>query len=173
MNEAINSLEFADLTLSELIEHLSPPDGARDRSFALEFARWLHQRRSHLSLPLVESLRLEDVLVTLQLRNTVKLVITGTLPDHPGELTLQIGERDFPDVRVCFRREQPRVVLEVCALDYGRAGASVRLSGSPEDLPSTCLVESQHGDERFVRIKTPGGEVVTAAAQEVEFLPRS
>jgi hypothetical protein len=114
------------IPLSVVID-LAAQDGPRDAAFVGRFCAWLHAHASGLRLAIVTQLGLADVVLTFRMQDHVALVITGTLPDAPGEVTVHIHERDFPFVELLVGRNGRATPdwgapYEICTLDYAVTG---------------------------------------------------
>lgn len=148
-------------TLAAIIEGVARGREHLDRNFVRELCAWLNEHGDRLRLGLVTRLGLSDVVVTLHVRDRVRLVVTGTLDGAPGEVTVGVDERDFPFVEVDLSShlEAP---YTFCTLDFGPRGRSVRLVASSEDVGDPigtrgrCQVVSTHGDRTFVRVEVEG-----------------
>lgn len=159
------------LPLSVLIDQLAG-EGPRDEAFVRAFTRWLADHADVLALPLVERLGLRDVVLTFKMQRTVRLLITGTPPDDlPGDVTITVGERDFPAVDVSLL-ETPRAdPYELCTLDYSLAGRRVRITAGPqESAMGRLVVAATVGAREEHRVQLDDGEIATFSGLVLEFL---
>lgn len=160
-------------TLAAIVEALAA-GGERDRAFVRRLGAWMDAVGPRVSLPFVERLGLTDVVVTLQMKRSVQLVVTGWLGDPPADATLRVDERDFPFVAVELLAEPRPDGYAFCTLDFGPRGRPARLTAAADgvaEAPGTtgvCQVLSTHGDRLFVRVELPGGRVVLWPAEAVD-----
>ena len=117
-------------TLAAIISSAGSGYERWDRTFARALAQTLADQRERLCLEPIETLGLLDVAVTFHLKQRLRVVVTGTLPDIPGELTIAWSESDLALVGAHFRgREAGRDPYLVCSLDFfdaGRGGVMTR-----------------------------------------------
>mgnify|MGYP006928160571 FL=1 len=137
-NEAVRD---STRSLAALISRLGADVTHWDRSFARQLATALAAECETLTLAPVERLDLRDVVVTFSLAERLSVVVTGRLPDVPGELTLRWREADLIDVGAELRpRKSGTPPYLVCSLDFGPAGQHGVLLTSAEGLPAGQVV---------------------------------
>ena len=128
-------------SLAALISRLGADVARWDRSFARQLATALAAECETLTLEPVERLHLADVVVTFSLADRLSVVITGRLPNVPGELTLRWQETDLVDVGAELRpRKSGTPPYLVCSLDFGPAGQHGVLLASAGGLPTGQVV---------------------------------
>ena len=128
-------------SLAALIARLGADVSAWDRQFARQLAVALAAESDKLTLEPVERLKLADVVVTFSLADRLSVVITGRLPDVPGELTLRWQEADLALVGAELRpRESGAQPYLVCSLDFGFAGQHGVLQASAGGIPAGQVV---------------------------------
>jgi len=118
------------LPLSVLIDGIAREGDPRDEDFVRRFSMWMHDSVAFLRIHQVQQLELIDVVLTFEMKESVRLIITGRMGDSsPGEVTLKVLERDFPHVMVDVVSEAHPLPYDVCTLDYSYVGRRVRITG--------------------------------------------
>ncbi len=136
----------------------------------------LSSRAPFVSLPLVERLGIEDVVVTLQMDGRLKLVVTGTLPDSPAEITAIVRDRDLTDVYLDMADVAHDAPYTFATLDLSVRDDTATLLEASGPLPA--------GQQVTIRALTTLGEDVTyrihalgvnrsVAPEALELHPRS
>jgi len=160
------------LPLSVVIDQLEANSEARDRAFVRGLSLWLSERASHLELQLVRNLGLRNVLVTFQMKNYVKLIVTGSPGDRsPGTVTVTVDEADFPHVLVLLSEGPVETPYEFCTMDYSLSDQRVQITegihcGQTGDL----VVAATIGKKHQYRIRLASGDVVTVEGAAVTHL---
>ena len=109
------------LPLSVLIDGIAREGDPRDEDFVRRFSMWMHDSVAFLRIHQVQQLELIDVVLTFEMKESVRLIITGRMGDSsPGEVTLKVLERDFPHVMVDVVSEAHPLPYDVCTLDYSQ-----------------------------------------------------
>ena len=158
------------LPLSDLIERLAG-DGPLDEAFVRALGAWLHGKASHLTIPLVDRLGLRDVVVTFKMQRKVRLLITG-YPDNdlPGEVTVAVDERDFPELILTVLDDPRADPYEFATLDYSVADRAVRITGGPHDGSlGKLLMSATIGIREEHRIELTDGRIVKLGPEVVAF----
>jgi hypothetical protein len=163
---------MAQLPLSVVIDELDGNPVTRDRAFVRGLCRWLAERGSYVQLDVVERLGLNDVVVTFQMKDDVKLIVTGTMPNQmPGEVTLGIAERDFPRVQVSIRDMPVEQPYEYCTLDYALSGQRVTVTqGEHSGRNGTIIVAATVGERQENRVRLDSGHIVTCRGSSLELV---
>lgn len=149
-------------TLAGLIERLAGDVDRLDEAFARALAAALHRRAAHLSLPEVDALGFEDVMVTFTMDGHLSLMVTGTLSASGGEGSVRWHERDFPRVAVSVSSEPRDDAYTFATLDFsmrGRRGRVVTATGDlsiGSDVTVRCLATV--GEVATYRVVTEGRE---------------
>lgn len=155
--------------LSALIDRLAG-DGPRDEAFVRAFSAWVHERVRYLRLPMLERFELEDVVVTFQMKQQVKLIVTGYPAGAPGEVTISVPERELPFVEVAIRAEPCSDPYEICTLDYAPAGRKVRITGGElSGGTGELVVAATIGDRQENRVRLEDGRVITLSGDDLAF----
>lgn len=148
--------------LSDLVERLGAGVDRFDADFARDLARELHAHADRIELPTVERLGLVDVMVTFTMDREMRLVVTGSLPDVPGDVTLAWRERDFPDVPVRLLgapRGEPYLFATLDMSYRGRRGRLLAAAGAlPAGLDVTVRTLATIGDAAEFRVRAYGQE---------------
>ncbi|MCO4760341.1 MAG: hypothetical protein KC502_02480 [Myxococcales bacterium] len=139
MSTAEQGLIEPDDSLAGLIARLGANVAAWDRSFARQLAIALSAEAERLVITPIERLALRDVVVTFSLGDRLSVVVTGQLPDVPGDLTLRWQEQDLPQIAASFS-EHPREPYLVCSLDFGPAGRHGILRAGAGHIPAGQVV---------------------------------
>lgn len=116
-------------TLAALIERLGAGVDRFDEAFARGLAGRLGEAADRLELVAIERLGIVDVLVNFTMDRTMRLVVTGRLPDGPGEITVSWREDEFPDVAIALLATPRADPYIFCTLDLsvrGRRGVLTR-----------------------------------------------
>ena len=150
-------------SLADVVDRLGL-EGPRDRTLVLRTAAWLHDHADVLVLETAASAGLQDVVATLQMKDRVEFVVTGTRDGEPGEWTWKVAERDFPKVMLQKRPEVVEAPCLFCTVDYAAAGAAVLL---PTGDPGTLVVASTVGADAQVRVRLADGSMATFPARDV------
>ena len=129
-------------SLAALIARLGADIAAWDRQFARQLASALAAESAGLVIAPIEALGVEDVVLTFSLGDRVSVVVTGRLPDTPGDLTLRWSETDLAQVEATVGgiRAEGRSPYLVCSLDFGPAGQHGVLRQSAGDIPAGQVV---------------------------------
>jgi hypothetical protein len=120
---------------------------------------------------MIEKMGLRDVVLTFQMKEEVKLVITGNSKwDFPGEIAVTVREREFPFVEIELT-EQPQVTpYEVCTLDYEFSGRTVSITTGPHaGEHGTLVVAATIGDCQQNRIRLESGQVITMDGDDLDW----
>ncbi len=158
--------------MSVVIDQLEANSDARDRPFVRGLALWLSERASHFELDLIRELGLCDVLVTFQMKDSVKLVVTGRRSDRrPGDVTVTVDEADFPHV-LCELSEDPiDSPYEFCTMDYSVSDQSVQIvAGMHRGQTGVLLVAATIGKKHQYRIRLASSDVITVEGASVTHL---
>lgn len=147
-------------SLAELIEWLGRDRERFDEDFARDLAHELHAHAQRLELPVVERLGLVDVVVTFYMDRRMRLVVTGWLPDVPGEVSIRWDEDDFPQVPVALLDERRTSPYAFATLDFGYRGRIGTLKRPAANLPTGLEVRVRAlatigGQEEF-RVRAHG-----------------
>ena len=156
-------MDTAVLRLGALMEELHRGEGKPDPAFVRAFARWLHEKAAHFALEPIERLGLHGVVVTFYVKQRLKMVVTGYMPDQlPGEVTLRIDEDEFADVVVFVTTATRPDPYDVCTMDYTLAGTRVRVTRGPQaGRAGTLVVAATIGErqENLIALDGDKGEV--------------
>ena len=150
-------------SLADLVDKLSS-EGPRARGLVRRTAAWLHDHADGLELETATAAGLQDVVATLQMKERVDLVVTGTREGEPGEWTWKVAERDFPQVMLLRRPDPVAAPCLFCTVDYAAAGVAVLL---PTGDPGTLVVASMVGADAHVRVRLADGSTATFPARDV------
>ena len=154
-------------TLAGLVEELATGTERLDEAFTRKLAAALHQRAAHLSLPEIDALGFEDVMVTFYMDREIRLVVTGRLEASGGEGSVRWHERDFARVPVAVHQTPRANPYLFATLDFSVRGQRGRLLTPASPLPA--------GIEVALRCLSTVGEDVTyrivGAGQEVSVAP--
>ncbi len=168
--EAPNTVLGSDsVPLSVVFDSLEMEGGGRGEDFIRRVCAWLQERAHYLSFEVVETLGLQDVVVTFKMKEKVSLIITGYPPGTlPGAVTLSVAEGDFPAVNLSVHdvvRSQP---YELCTMDYCQAGQMVTWQADDGSMHrGELMVISTIGTTQNCRIRLGTGKVVTATPASV------
>ncbi|MDP6946250.1 MAG: hypothetical protein QF464_19030 [Myxococcota bacterium] len=153
-------------TLAGLVEELATAVERPDEAFTRYLAAALHERAAHLSLPEVDALGLEDVMITFYMDREIRLVVTGHLVASGGEGSMRWHERDFPRVPVVVHQAPRADPYLFATLDFSVRAQRGRLLTPAPPLPAglevTLRCLSTVGDEVTYRIVGAGQEVSVA-----------
>ena len=129
-------------SLAELIARFGADVRDWDRSFARALATALARHADRLRLIPLERLGLQDVVVTFSLADRLSVVVTGRLPDTPGELTLRWREADLFHVEAELRAvaDPDAAPYLISSLDYGPAGQHGVLRAPAGGIPAGQVV---------------------------------
>ena len=159
------------LPLSVLIDRLEADAGARDRAFVRGLARWMHEKSAYLTIDVVERLGLRDVVCTFQMKERVKLIVTGYPPDDlAGEVTVGVNEVDFPHVRLHVSESPIPDPYEMCTLDYSLRGRRVRVTNQNVLQEGFLVVAATVGERQENRVQLSDGQIVTLPGEVLEFV---
>lgn len=163
-------------TLASLIELLSSGTDALDEHFARDLARRLHSAADRLSLPVVESFGMEDVVATFYMDRKIRLVVTGNLIDCGGSVQLGWDEHDFPRVPITLHPEPRESGYTFATLDFSVRGREGRLLENAGKLPAgwtvTVRALATIGDVEEYRIRADGIDA-SVAPDNLELTPLS
>ncbi|MCA9514971.1 MAG: hypothetical protein KC635_08520 [Myxococcales bacterium] len=155
------------MPLSALVEALGRGLDRLDEGFARGFARTLAERAAHVRLPAIDALALDDVVATLYMDRSLRLVVTGTLRGGPGAVSVRFDEADFPHVAVALHRRPVDEPYTFATLDFSWRGRVGWLREAAPPLPA--------GQKVVVRaLATIGGDAelrVTALGMERSVRP--
>lgn len=124
------------MPLSALVEALGQGLDRLDEGFARGFARTLSERAAHVRLPAVEALALDDVVATLYMDRSLRLVVTGSLRGEPGAVSVRFDERDFPRVTVALHSRPVDAPYTFATLDFSWRGRVGWLVEAAPPLPA-------------------------------------
>lgn len=149
----------ATLPLSVVVDRMAG-DGPRDEAFVRRFSAWFHEHADRLRLDAIDTLGLEDVVLTFRMKAHVALVATGHHPAHPGDVTVHFHERDFPYVMVIVGGPPRAVPYEVCTLDHAvegrpfalRVALPVRGATVPAGTRGRAIVAATIGARHELRV---------------------
>ena len=127
-------------TFAALIAAFGAGDADWDRDFCRRLAVELHRVSDRLVFEPLAQLGLVDVALTLRLERDVDVVVTGTVPGVPGELTVRWSSADLADVVVRVSELPVEAPVLLCTLDGSWRGRGGRLR---LDLPGTPLLAGQ------------------------------
>jgi hypothetical protein len=155
---AIPSAGTASLSLADLIDRLSAQRTELDEYFARDLAMALHAQTAHIRIPAVDAMGLLDVVATFSLDGRVTLIVTGNMPDLPGDVTIRWKERHFPHVPVVLSAAPDEEGSYAFAtLDYSVKDREGLLLAASGPLPA--------GQRAIVRaLATVGGETTLRVA---------
>ena len=156
------------ITLARLILHLGEGVDRFDEHFARTVARSLHGAASHIRLPFVEGLGMEDVVATLYMDRDMRLVVTGNHVATYGALSARWDEQYFPFVEVELSREPVAAPYTFATLDFSVRGKKAVLKAAAPPLPAgqtvTLRALATIGDDIEYRVVAMGQEVSVAPA---------
>jgi len=151
-------------SLADVVDQLAGETQARDRNLVRRAAAWLHEHADHLVVETAASVALQDVVFTLQMKDRVDLLVTGTREGEPGEWTWKVRDRDFPEVMLQRRAEKVAESVLFCTVDHSAAGTAVLL---PTGDQGTLVVASTVGGLDQVRVRLGDGSLHTLPAADV------
>lgn len=143
------------LSLAGLIERFADGLATLDAGFTRTLAAALDVHRDRIRIPLITDLGLGDVVVTFRMDGQMTLVVTGTLPAGPGEVTLRFQERDFPEILVALGDAQPGESYLFATLDHGWRGRRGRVGEGEEIVEIRALTTV--GAQISWRVRGEGG----------------
>lgn len=155
------------VSLARLILHLGEGVDRFDEPFARTVAHALHGAASHIRLPFIEGLGMEDVVATLYMDRELRLVVTGNHVATYGALSARWDEQYFPFVEVELSREPVPAPYTFATLDFSVRGKKAVLKAAAPPLPAGQTVTLR-------ALATIGGDVeyrVVALGQEVSVAP--
>jgi hypothetical protein len=160
------------LPLSVLIDGIAHEGDLRDEDFVRRFSMWMHDTVAFLRLHPVENLDLIDVVLTFEMKQNVRLIITGRMADgSPGEVTVKVLERDFPHVMVDLVSEAHPLPYDVCTLDYSYADRRVRITGGERaGQEGNVVVVATVGTLQQNRLRLDTGDVITVDGSLLEWV---
>jgi hypothetical protein len=127
------------LSLAALVERFADGLEILDGAFTRTLAAALDAHRDRIRLPTVERLGLGDVVVTFRMDRIMALVVTGTLPEGPGEVTLRFAERDFPEIAVELGGPSTGEAYLFATLDHGWRGRRGQVGDEGETVDIRAL----------------------------------
>ena len=152
---------MATHSLAEFIDRLTPAND-RDQHVARALAQALHAQSGYIQLPAVEALGITDVIVTFHMDKALKLVVTGTLNDGLGQVTVTWEERDFPEIALQLSTHAGHVPYTFATLDMSVRGRRGRLLAKHAPLPAgqevRIKVLATIGDRTEYRVQALGLE---------------
>ncbi len=149
-------------TLAALIATYGAGDAAWDRDFCRRLAAELHAVSDRLVFEPLERLGLVDVAITLRLERDVDVVVTGRVPDVPGELTLRWSSADLDEIIVRLAPSSLPDPALLCTLDgswRGRSGRIVAAVHGTQLAPGQAVrarALATIGDRTEVRVEAGG-----------------
>ena len=160
------------LPLSVVIDQLEGNSDARDRAFVRGLSLWLSERASHLELELVRNLGLCNVLVTFQMKDNVKLIVTGSPGGRsPGTVTVTVDEAEFPHVSIRLSEGPVEAPYEFCTMDYSLRDQRVQITdGIHRGQTGVLIVAATIGKKHQYRIRLATGDVITVEGTAVTHL---
>jgi len=132
---ASRAADFETGSLAELVMKLGAKEPVLDEAFARRFAMALHAKGAHVRLPLLEQLGLRNIIVTFHMDRQMKVVVTGTLADAPGEVTLTWPQEVWGSVPVTLLAEPNSAPYLFATLDFSCRGEQRRLK---RDIEPFC-----------------------------------
>jgi len=156
----------AVLPFSELIMQLGAGVDRFDEGFARSLARELHERAGHVRLPAVDGLGLEDVMVTLNLDRTLRLVVSGNLATPGGgAVTVRWREQELAELPVELLTEPHPAPYTFATLDFSWRGRTGHLLEAAPPFPAgqqvTVRALATIGDRVELRVAALGLEAST------------
>ena len=154
-------------SLAGLIERFAEGTSRRDEAFARRVASALHDQAAHLTLPEVDAMGLEEVMVTFYMDLEMRLVVTGAVGQSGGQGSIRWREGDFARIPVILHHTPRASPYLFATLDF-----------SPRGLKGTlteALATQQVGDEVLIRCFATVGEEasyrVVAGERELSVSP--
>jgi len=144
-------------TLAGLVERLAAGFDRPDEAFARRLAAALHERAAHVSLPQIEAMGLEDVVVTFYMDDELRLVVTGNLGDSGGQASVRWPEGEFGRVSVAIHEAPLDAPYLFATLDFSVRGRQAVLTRAAPPLPAGL-------DVTLRCLSTVGGEVTYRVA---------
>ena len=124
------------MTFAGLILHLGAGIDRFDEPFARTVARALAEASSHIRLPYIENLGLDDVVATLYMDRDLRLVVTGNHGPSYGAISARWDEQHFPFVLVDLCREPVANPYTFATLDFSVRGKKAVLKSAAAPLPA-------------------------------------
>ena len=156
-------------SLAGLIERLAKGTDRRDEAFVRRVATALHAQAAHVTLPEVEAMGLDDVMVTFTMDRDMRLMVTGSVGHSGGQGSIRWREADFPRIPVVLHHAPRPSPYLFATLDFSPRGRQATLT---TDMPPHAA-----GAEVVIRcLATVGHEVsyrVIVDGQELSVTPET
>jgi hypothetical protein len=120
--------EYETGSLAGLVMKLGRDEAKLDEAYARRLAMLLHDKGTQIRLPLVERLGLQNVVVTVHMDSQIKVIVTGTLSDAPGEITMTWQQEDWISVPVMLLATPVSDPYLFATLDFSDRGQLRRLN---------------------------------------------
>lgn len=150
-------------SLSGLISRLGDGVERFDERFARQLAKALHEQAEHFSLPVVDELGLEDIIVTFHMDQRMQLVVTGRLPGGVGDVSIRWREEEFPLIAARLEAEPRKDPYIIATLDFSVRGAQAVLRNAVMPLAAGTRVRIRAlatiGDRVEYRVESAGVSV--------------
>ena len=161
--QGLNGQARLETVLAALIDDLGHGVERLGEDFARGLAAQLHATADHITLPEVDALGLSDVVVTLYMDTTMRLVVTGHLNETRGEASLRWREEDFSRVPVVIHEKTRPEPYLFATLDFSVRGRRAILTRdvlpgrAGQEVSLRCLATL--GDDLHYRIRLEGTEL--------------
>ena len=137
-----------------------------DEAFARDLARALHAQAGYLRLPAIDALGIEDVVVTLTMDRSMRLLVSGNLNETNAFVSVRWAERDFTKCVVVLQPEPSETPYTFATMDYSVRGRQAVLETAVPPVPAgqtvTIKALATIGGDTEYRISALGQDLTVA-----------